>query len=167
MTTKKPKKKKAKAKLPKKDGRPTVYNEKMATKILELASRGAVDTEIAKKLGICLATLSAWKVKYPDFLDALRRAKAAADDFVVSALFQRARGYSHPAMKFFNDEGHVISQEYTEHYPPDTTAAIFWLKNRQSKEWRDAHKLEHGGEISMPHVTLTLPPNGRTKEENE
>jgi hypothetical protein len=27
--------------------------------------------------------------------------------------------------------------------PPDTTAAIFWLKNRNPAQWRDAWQLEH------------------------
>ena len=29
-----------------------------------------------------------------------------------------------------------------EHVPPDTTAAIFWLKNRQPAHWRDAWQIE-------------------------
>ena len=32
---------------------------------------------------------------------------------------------------------------YVEHVPPDTTAAIFWLKNRDPAHWRDAWQLEH------------------------
>jgi len=27
--------------------------------------------------------------------------------------------------------------KYTEHYPPDTTALVFWLNNRQRARWRD------------------------------
>lgn len=51
-------------------------------------------------------------------------------------------------------------------YPPDTTAAIFWLKNRQPKKWRD--KVEQGftngeGE-DVPVVTVfQIPDNGRDK----
>lgn len=33
--------------------------------------------------------------------------------------------------------------EYIEHYPPDTTAAIFWLKNRQPAKWRDKKEVEN------------------------
>ena len=32
---------------------------------------------------------------------------------------------------------------YREHVPPDTTAAIFWLKNRDPARWRDAWQVEH------------------------
>ncbi len=31
--------------------------------------------------------------------------------------------------------------------PPDTNAAIFWLKNRRKELWRDVHKIEHAHEI--------------------
>jgi hypothetical protein len=29
-----------------------------------------------------------------------------------------------------------------KHIPPDTTAMIFWLKNRRRDQWRDVHKHE-------------------------
>jgi hypothetical protein len=31
---------------------------------------------------------------------------------------------------------------YVEHVPPDTTAAIFWLKNRDPARWRDAWQID-------------------------
>jgi hypothetical protein len=30
-----------------------------------------------------------------------------------------------------------------KHLPPDVTAGIFWLKNRNPVKWRDAWQLEH------------------------
>lgn len=70
----------------------------------------------------------------------------------MAALFQRAVGYSHPAVKFFfdKDAGRVVSQKYTEHYPPDTGACVMWLKNRQPKHWREGQGPED-----------TPPPSGR------
>ena len=43
-------------------------------------------------------------------------------------------------------DGKTVEHHYIEHYPPDTTAMIFWLKNRRSDRWRDAHNIEaeHG-----------------------
>jgi hypothetical protein len=32
---------------------------------------------------------------------------------------------------------------YIEHVPPDVTACIFWLKNRDPQHWRDTQQLEH------------------------
>jgi hypothetical protein len=42
----------------------------------------------------------------------------------------------------------IVSKEpvyapYVEHMPPDTTAAIFWMKNRDPAHWRDAWQIEH------------------------
>ena len=32
---------------------------------------------------------------------------------------------------------------YIEHMPPDVTAQIYWLKNRDPQHWRDSQQLEH------------------------
>jgi hypothetical protein len=32
---------------------------------------------------------------------------------------------------------------YIEHVPPDVTARISWLKNRDPARWREAQQLEH------------------------
>jgi hypothetical protein len=32
---------------------------------------------------------------------------------------------------------------YVEHVPPDVTAGIFWMKNRDPQHWRDSQQLEH------------------------
>lgn len=41
--------------------------------------------------------------------------------------------------------------------PPDTTAAIFWLKNRKPEEWRDKHETELSGGLNVhnPYANLT------------
>jgi hypothetical protein len=40
-------------------------------------------------------------------------------------------------------EGKAVITPYVEHVPPDTTAAIFWLKNRRPQAWRDVKAVEH------------------------
>lgn len=64
---------------------------------------------------------------------------------VSKRLYSRALGYSHKATKIFLRAGdsEPTLVEYTEHYPPDTTACIFWLKNRQPRKWRDRQEIEH------------------------
>jgi hypothetical protein len=42
-----------------------------------------------------------------------------------------------------NRDSKVIRVEIVEHYPPDTTACIFWLKNRQPGRWRDRVDVQH------------------------
>ncbi|GAA5444842.1 hypothetical protein Misp06_03034 [Microbulbifer sp. NBRC 101763] len=57
-----------------------------------------------------------------------------ADSNVTESLFRRACGYSHEAVKIMQHNGNPIVQEYTEHYPPDTTACLAWLHNRQREK---------------------------------
>lgn len=80
-----------------------------------------------------------WKVDFPRFCQATKTGKEAADERVINSLYHRANGYSFDAVKIFMPAGAAepVYAPYTEHVPPDTTAAIFWLKNRRPKEWRD------------------------------
>lgn len=125
-------------------GRPSLYSPELVLKAVDLAYAGKTDAQIASSLEIGLTTLLRWKEEHPDFRSALKKAKDISDDQVEATLRERAMGYSHKAVKFFYDakRGEVISQEYTEHYPPDVTACIFWLKNRRPELWRDRPKDE-------------------------
>jgi hypothetical protein len=70
--------------------------------------------------------------------------KAEADNRVERSLYERANGYSYDAEKIFCDKnGKVTRVPYREHVPPDVTAGIFWLKNRDPAHWRDAWQVAH------------------------
>jgi hypothetical protein len=84
-----------------------------------------------------LRTINTWKVRHVDFLQALKAGKTEADDRVERALYHRAVGYSHEVEKPMVVDKDVRIVTYTERMPPDTTACIFWLKNRNPEEWRD------------------------------
>jgi hypothetical protein len=57
------------------------------------------------------------------------------------SLYNRANGYSYEAEKIFCDKnGKVTRVPYREHVPPDVTAWIFWLKNRDPAHWRATFK---------------------------
>lgn len=86
------------------------------------ARDGLTDTEIAKRIGITKGTLYVWKKKYPEFAEALREGKEDVDFRVENALFDKA-------------------------IAGDTTAMIFWLKNRQPTKYRDKHEIENTGKI--------------------
>ena len=45
--------------------------------------------------------------------------------------------------KIFQYEGQEFRVPYREKMPPDTTACIFWLKNRKKAEWRDGVGVQH------------------------
>ena len=102
---------------------------------------------------------------YPEFRGALKVAKDVADEKIEKALYQRAKGYSYRAEKVVvesrgNNEGSEARVvEYTEHMPPDTTAAIFFLKNRRPDRWRDVQRID----AAMGHYVLSETP--MTEEE--
>lgn len=131
--------------------RPSMFNEQIKEKMLELYEKGKTDKQVAEIIGVSEKTINNWKGKHPEFLQTLREMKQVADGLVEASLFARATGYSHPEEKVFQYEGCIITHETTKHYPPDVTAAIFWLKNRQPKDWKDKQTLEHeGGDPKKP-----------------
>lgn len=133
----------------KKTGRPTSFNEAVRDKILQLAKDGKTEEQIAEIVGVHVNTLRNWKGKHQDFLWALNESKQVADDLVEASLFMRAVGYQHREEKVFCHEGMIITHETAKQYPPDSTAAIFWLKNRQPDRWRDKQEVEHSGNVGL------------------
>ena len=105
---------------------------------------GATDMDLAEMFGVSLRTISYWRSGKPEFAEALRVGKDEADKRVEQALFNRAMGYSHEDTDIRVIEGQVVVTPFIKHYAPDTTACIFWLKNRKPNEWRE--KREPDGE---------------------
>lgn len=86
------------------------------------ARDGLTDEQIASNLGIGKNTFYEYKNKHQDFSDALKRGKEIVDYEVENALLKSAL------------EG-------------NTTAQIFWLKNRKPKQWKDKQEIEHSESI--------------------
>ncbi len=122
----------------------------------KLAKLGATDREVAEFFDVTVRTIYRWKNENDSFCQALKTGKEFADDRVERALYHRALGYSFDAVKIFADpktgSEHVV--DYVEHCPPDTTAAIFWLKNRRPDEWRDKRDVEHSGNVTVAATAL-------------
>jgi hypothetical protein len=133
-------------------GRPSKYKEEYCEQAEKLARLGATDKEMADFFGVTEQTLNNWKTdkdgNETPFFESLKRGKVESDARVVDSLYQRALGYSHPEDKIFIDKGKPIIVPTIKHYPPDTTAAIFWLKNRRPSEWRDRQDINVTGDMS-------------------
>lgn len=103
-----------------------------------MAREGLTQQQIANNLGISIDTLIENKKKYSEFNDALKKGKEVVDFEVENALLKKALGYTITLNKQkVTKDGDVVDITEEVHVPPDTTAQIFWLKNRQVKKWRD------------------------------
>lgn len=134
-----------------KEGRPSKYNPETHLVIVEaLAKRGLTVPQLAETLSVSPSTINKWMVEHPDFSEAIKEARDISDESVEATLFQRATGYSVKSEKIFmSKDGEIVRAPTIEHYPPDPTSMIFWLKNRRPKEWRDKQEVEHSGGVTI------------------
>lgn len=130
-------------------GRPTKYRTEFAEQAAKLCKLGATDADMAMFFEVDESTIREWKLRHEEFSLSIKLSKDETDARVEQSLYRRAMGYSHPAVKIMQADGVVLQHPYVEHYPPDTTACIFWLKNRQPKEWRDRIEAELNGSLTV------------------
>lgn len=118
------------------------------------ARSGLTDEQLAHNMGIAVSTLYEWKKKYSEISESLKSNKEIADVAVENALYKRAIGYQYTETT--KEDGKVVKTVVKE-VVPDTTAQIFWLKNRQPERWRDKQEVQHSGNIegSNPFKDLT------------
>lgn len=132
-------------------GRPTKYMEAMADQAFKYCLLGATDAQLAEFFGVEESTINNWKLEHPEFLESIKKGKEEADARVAQSLYHRALGYEHEDVDIKAWQGDVIITPITKHYPPDTTAAIFWLKNRRKDDWRDKTEQDlHVKELPQP-----------------
>ena len=103
------------------------------------ARDGLTDEQIAHNMGISVKTLYNWKNKHFPILQALKKGKEVIDRMVENALLKSALGYEYEEDGMTKD-GDVVPLRRVQH--PNTTALIFWLKNRKPTEWRDKQVTE-------------------------
>lgn len=138
--------------------RPSKYKPEFSTQAAKLCALGATDSQLADFFEVAVSTISLWKVEHPEFSEALKLAKDEADAKVEQSLYRRAMGYEHDETDIRVVDKEIVQTPIRKHYPPDTTACIFWLKNRKAAQWRD--KVE---QIVSGELTVT----GQTKEQRD
>lgn len=110
------------------------------------ASSGLTDADIAFNMGIAYSTFREWVKKYSKLSAVLKLNKDVADDNVERSLYQRAIGwdYVEEVRERVLENGEykmVLTRETKKQVLPDTTAAIFWLKNRRPEAWREKQEI--------------------------
>lgn len=124
-------------------------------KIEGWARDGLTDEQIAKNIGISRSTLNVWKDRYSDISDALKKGKDVIDCQVENALLRRALGYEYEEVKEKFEYGVITERTVTKkEVVPDTTAQIFWLKNRKPDKWRDKPGYEDTSELDKLDAIL-------------
>lgn len=132
--------------------------------LLEAWARdGLTEEQISHNMGIAYSTLRVWKEKYSALSAALKKGKEVVDIEVENALLKRALGYSYNEItresQLNPDTGKyelAVTKMVTKEVVPDTTAQIFWLKNRRPDIWRDKHNIDVSGEIDTPNPFADL-----------
>lgn len=141
-----------------KRGRKSGFNESLQSRIVALVEEGKTLAQVAEIIGVSIPTIYNWFGQHKDLLYAVRQARQIADELVEAALFSRAQGYSHPEEKVFcTKDGEIITHDTQRHHPPDTQAAMFWLRNRQPEKWRE--------KVEGTEVNVNLSPAKLTDEQ--
>lgn len=135
------------------------------TMIEAWAREGLTEAQIAAQMGISVRTLGNWKNDHMQILQALKKGKAPVDAKVENALLRRALGYQYeeitevPVMDPETGKTRMeVVKRVTKHVAPDTTAQIYWLKNRRPDKWRDKPADQNGGEDDSRTIKVIFDP---------
>lgn len=125
--------------------------EEGLTKIEAWARDGLIDKQIAQNIGIAEGTLYDWKNRFSEISKALKRGKEVVDIQVENALLKRALGYEYDEI---TTEYGQETKRVRKQVVPDTTAQIFWLKNRRPEQWRDKQDVRVDGSLETEKTKL-------------
>lgn len=108
------------------------------------ARDGLIDEQIATNVGVSYSTFRDWKKRFPALSAVLKRGKEVVDRQVENALLKTAIGYVYEEETVTNAGDVVVVKKYSK---PNTTAQIFWLKNRKRNQWTDKSEVEVTGAV--------------------
>jgi hypothetical protein len=121
----------------------TKWNPDIMLPIAEVLSRlHAENKDYAFAFGVTSRTFTNWYRDIPELRELVVAGRQEDNVTVAKSLFERANGYSHPEEKIFLDkDGDIVRAKTIKHYPPDTGAIAFFLKNRDPENWKDRHEV--------------------------
>jgi hypothetical protein len=114
----------------------TKYRDEFADQAYKYCLLGAKTSELAQMFEVAESTILSWIERYDEFAEAIRDGGNRADAQVAYSLHRRAVGFT-KTKKTIKTGGRFGTTKTTEtiYYPPDVSAATFWLKNRQRNKW--------------------------------
>ena len=144
-------------------GRPTKYKPEYVAQAAKLCQLGATDAQLADFFEVSLSTISLWKVEHAEFSDAIKIPKDQANERVAQSLYRRAMGYEHDEVDIKVVDKEIVITPIRKYYPPDSTAMIFWLKNRNPEQWREMKAVElsgpNGGDVQISTIERRIVKN--------
>ena len=138
----------------------------------DYARQGLNDKQIAAKLGISERVYYEYQLKYPQFMQAIKKGKAPVDVMVENAFLKRALGFRYTEThteyepgKKKGDKPIIISiRKVTKIVVPDVAAGFIWMKNRLSGRWKDKHELDIPGVMKIQIISKI--PRSKDKKNN-
>lgn len=147
--------------------RPTDYRQEYAEQAHKLCLLGFTDKQLAVFFGVNESTINRWKQKYPEFCKSIKSGKVIADAQVTESLFKRATGIEVTEVEVRDDGKKKVKRVTKRPIPPDTTAQIFWLKNRQPELWRDKPTVENSAQEAVPVQIVVQTVDARANNDND
>jgi hypothetical protein len=135
-------------------GRPTDYKAEYAEQAEKLCIFGATNYELAEFFGVSDRTIARWCIEHEKFCHAVKAGKEKADSRVEKSLYDRAVGYTFEAEEIFSYQGEVTRVPTVKHIPPDPGAAMNWLKNRRSVDWKEKIEQNHTGDVTIRRLVI-------------
>jgi len=152
-------------------GRPSKYKQEYDEQVYKLCLLGATDKEIGDFFNVTETTINNWKIEFPSFFESIKSGKVEADAIVSESLFKSAKGHALKEITYERTDADIDtdSEDGTDtmfevwkkkvvvkEVAPNPTSAIFWLKNRQPKLWRDKPEGEEAQEQSIQKVQIEV-----------
>lgn len=129
------------------------YDEYIKPKLILIegwARDGLTIEQICHNLDISKTTFYKYMEEHSELSERLKKGKEVIDIEVENALLKRALGYKYTEVTKEPIGGKMqVTKEVTKEVQPDTTAQIFWLKNRKPADWRDKKDIEHSGGLDI------------------
>lgn len=110
------------------------------------ASDGLTNEDISQNMGIHPSTLSNWLKRYDQLNQALKKGREPVVREIENALIKKAKGFEYEETTtemWVDDDGNKRQQvrRHKRYSPPDTSAAIFLLKNYKPNKYRNYNDL--------------------------
>ena len=134
--------------------RPVAYKKEFPELAFNYALLGCDQYRLAELFNIGHDRLHKWFQIHPELRERWEAGRDQADAEIAASLYHRAKGYKHKETKIATHMGEITdTTEIDKHYPPDTTAAKWWLSNRQPDRWKHETAIKVSGKIGREEMT--------------